>query len=136
MQFRELLRVRTNRLADSRESFDSREWFQRFRIEPFFCESRFRGLKVANRRFEAIRANDSDVRKIVSFSATRFLRIAGTSKCNTIAAIPRIARYFSSEVSNCPEWGSRHFLEGVLSSTFSSGVAQGLFQGRPLELLL
>ena len=49
--------IRANRFADSRESPDSRESFQGSRTEPLFCESRFGGLKVANRRFEAIRAN-------------------------------------------------------------------------------
>ena len=48
----------------------------RFRTEtglkPFFCESHFRGLKLANRRFEAIRANRLHVMKIVFFC---FLRI-------------------------------------------------------------
>ena len=34
---------------------------------PFFCESRFGGLKIANRRFEAIRANRSNVTKIEVF---------------------------------------------------------------------
>ena len=70
----------------------------RFRVpelNPFFCElSGFGGLKIANRRFAAIRANRSHVMKIVfwGFSANRFeridsresprfaLRIAGPSK--------------------------------------------------------
>ena len=30
------------------------------RAEPFFCEPRFGALKIANRRFEVIRANRSD----------------------------------------------------------------------------
>ena len=45
------------------ESPDSRESFQGSRTEPLFCESRFGGLKVANRRFEAIRANRSHAMK-------------------------------------------------------------------------
>ena len=56
--------IRANRFADSRESPDSRESFQGSRIEPLFRELRFGGLKVANRRFEAIRANRSNVKKI------------------------------------------------------------------------
>ena len=51
----------------------------RFRVpelNPFFCESRFGGLKIANRRFEAIRADRSHLLKIVFFSANRFARIA------------------------------------------------------------
>ena len=35
--------IRANRLADSRESLDSRESFRGSRIEPLFCESRFGG---------------------------------------------------------------------------------------------
>ena len=70
---------RANRFADSRESPDSRESFQGSRTEPFFCESRFGGggLKIANRRFEAIRANRWHAMKIGFFvSANRFARIA------------------------------------------------------------
>ena len=37
------------------------------KLNPFFCESRFRGLTIANRRFEAIRANRSHVVKIGFF---------------------------------------------------------------------
>ena len=54
----------------------------RFRVpelNPFFCKSRlsFRGAKIANRRFEAIRSNRSHVMKIgFFFSANRFARIA------------------------------------------------------------
>ena len=63
--------IRANRFADSRESPDSRESFQgsQFETEPLFSESRFRGggLKIANRRFKAIRANRSHVMKIVFF---------------------------------------------------------------------
>ena len=36
-------------------------------LNPFFCESRFRGAKIANRRFEAIRANHSHVMKTGGF---------------------------------------------------------------------
>ena len=72
--------IRANRFADSRESPDSRESFQGPRTEPLFCESRFGGLKVANRRFEAIRANRSHVMKIglccESIRANRSTRIA------------------------------------------------------------
>ena len=41
--------------------------FQGSRTELLLCESRFGGLKVANRRFEAIRANRSHVMKIGVF---------------------------------------------------------------------
>ena len=45
--------------------------------EPLFCESRFGGLKIVNRRFEALRVNRSHVIKnSVCFSANRFARIA------------------------------------------------------------
>ena len=43
-------------------------------MDPFFCESRFGALKVANRRFEAIRANRSNVMKMSFFPASRFVR--------------------------------------------------------------
>ena len=59
--------IRVNRFADSRESPDSRESFQGSRTEPLLCESRFGGLKMANRRLEAIRANRSNVMKIEVF---------------------------------------------------------------------
>ena len=71
--------IRANRFADSRESPDSRESFQGSRTEPPFCKLRFGGggLKVANRRFEAIRANRSHVMKRgFSIRANRFARIA------------------------------------------------------------
>ena len=46
-------------------------------LNPFFRESQFGALKVANRRFEAIRANRLNVMKIGFFlSANRFARIA------------------------------------------------------------
>ena len=77
-------------------------WFFQYRLsrlnffnpgalwEPLFCESRFGGLKIANRRFEAIRANRSNFVKIGVFlridsresirAIARFaLRIAGPS---------------------------------------------------------
>ena len=57
--------IRANRFADSRESSDSRESFQGSCTEPLFlCDSRFGGLKIANRRFEVICANRSHVMKI------------------------------------------------------------------------
>ena len=59
--------IRANRFADSRESPDSREASQRSRTEPLFCESCFGGLKIANRGFEAIRANRSQVMKMGAF---------------------------------------------------------------------
>ena len=59
--------IRANRFADLRESPDSCESFQGSRTEPLFCESRCGGLKIANRGFEAIRANRSHVMKIVVF---------------------------------------------------------------------
>ena len=54
--------IRANRFADSRGSPDSRQSCQGSRTEAlFFCESRFGGLRIANRRFEAIRATRSHV---------------------------------------------------------------------------
>ena len=51
---------RTSRFADSRALPGSREStiqsFQGSRTGPLFCESRFGGLKIANRRLEAIRS--------------------------------------------------------------------------------
>ena len=73
------------RWPDSRESIrrfasgsaDSRESFQGSRTEPlFFWRIALRGAKIANRRFEAIRANRSHIMKIGFFSANRFARIA------------------------------------------------------------
>ena len=52
-----------NRFADSHESPDCRELFQGSRTEPLLCKSGFRGLKSANPRFEAIRANRSQAMK-------------------------------------------------------------------------
>ena len=89
--------IRANRFADSRESPDSRESSRGSRTEPlFFCKSRFRGLKIANHSFEAIRANRWHAMKIgFLFSVNRFvridsrespgftLRIAGPSKIGT-----------------------------------------------------
>ena len=54
--------IRANRFA--RESPDSRESFRGSRAEHLFGESRFGGLKIANRSFEAIRANRWHVMKI------------------------------------------------------------------------
>ena len=53
--------IRVNRFGDSCESPDSRKSFQGSRTEPLFCESHFGGLKIANRRSEAIRANRSHI---------------------------------------------------------------------------
>ena len=68
--------IRANRFPDSREPPDSRDLFQGSRIELLFCESRFGGLKIVNRRFEAIRVNRSHVMKIgvlcESIRANRF----------------------------------------------------------------
>ena len=47
-------------------------------LNPILCESRFGGLKSANRRFEAIRANRSHVMKIGII-----LRIAPKSRCES-----------------------------------------------------
>ena len=81
--------IHANRFSDSRASPDSHESFQGSRTEsqegcgcleegcpglprvshprplknPFLCESRFGGLTIANREFEAIRANRSHVLK-------------------------------------------------------------------------
>ena len=46
----------------------------RFRVpelNPLFCESRFGGLRIANRGFEAIRANRPNVMKIGVFFSER-----------------------------------------------------------------
>ena len=72
-----------NRFADSRGSPDFRESFQGSWIEPLFLRiTHFRVLKIANHRFEAIRANRSHVTKTGFFfceliRANRFaLRVA------------------------------------------------------------
>ena len=70
--------IRANRFADSRESLDSRESFRGSRNEPLYCESRFGGLQIANRRSEAIRAKSlARYQNRVFFfcSANRFARI-------------------------------------------------------------
>ena len=56
--------IRANPRIDSRELPDSRESFQGSRTGPLFCESRFVAANIANRGFEAIRANRSHVMKI------------------------------------------------------------------------
>ena len=69
--------IHADRFADSRESPDSRESFQGSRtaeLNPCFANRAFGGLKIANRRFEAIRVNRSHVMKI-----GLFLRIVGPS---------------------------------------------------------
>ena len=73
--------IRANRFAESRESPDSRESFQGSRTEPLFLRIALPGgLKIANRRFEAIRANRSHAMKTGFFSTNRFGRIAGPSQ--------------------------------------------------------
>ena len=69
--------IRANRFADSRGSPDSRKSFQSSRTEPLSS-----GQKIANRKFEAIRANRSNVMKIGGFSANRFTRIATVQVAN------------------------------------------------------
>ena len=98
------------RWPDSRESIRRLESIRanrlilanRFRVpelSPFFCESRFGGLKIANRRFEAIRSNRSHVMKlgIRVFSANRFarfaLRIAGPSKLLSQRCLWQLVQY-------------------------------------------
>ena len=67
-------KVRALRWSDSsnsirrfpRASPDSRESSQGSRVEPFFlCESDFGALQIANRRFGGIRANRSNIMKIL-----------------------------------------------------------------------
>ena len=98
------LRARANRFADPRKSPDSRESFQGSRTEPLLCEPRFGGLKIANRRFEAIRAsrlkrheNMGFFARIDSRESIRFaLRIAGPSaictsliRCSFVYPLPQ-----------------------------------------------
>ena len=69
--------------ADSRESSDSRESFQGSRTEPIaLYPTSLRGLKVANRRFEAIRASRLNVVKMEVF-----LRIDSREKIANSGAI-------------------------------------------------
>ena len=97
--------------ADSRESLDSRESFRVPELNPFFANRPSGGLKIANRSFEAIRANRWHVLKIGFFvSVSRFvridsrespqfgLRIAGPStcrfsKCRFSAELEKIGKY-------------------------------------------
>ena len=64
---------------------DMRESFQVSRPETLVCESRFGGLKIASRSFEAIRANRPHVMKILvllqsdSRESIRFARILNSS---------------------------------------------------------
>ena len=69
-------------------------------LNPLLCESRFEGLKIANRGFEAIRANRSHVMKtgvslrIDSRESPRFaLRIAGPSKVGQGMLVDGIAKF-------------------------------------------
>ena len=89
--------IRANRFADSRES--RLILAIRFRVSepnPFFCESRFGGAKIANRRFEAIRANRSHVMKIGFFSANRFARIDSRESPRFALRIARPSKVQSS----------------------------------------
>ena len=68
--------IRANRFTDSRESPDCRE-----SLNPLFCESRFGGLKIANRRFEAdsresLQRYENRFFFCESIRANRFTRIA------------------------------------------------------------
>ena len=55
---------------------DARESPEGSRTEPLVFANRvFRGTKIANREFEAIRTNRPKVMKVVFFSASRFARI-------------------------------------------------------------
>ena len=59
--------IRANRFADLRESSDSRESFQGSRTEPLLLRIALcggGGVKIANHRFKAIRANRLHVMKI------------------------------------------------------------------------
>ena len=97
---------------DSQISPDSRESFQGSRTEPLSCESRFGGLKVANRRFEAIRANRSHVARIGvslridSRESSRFaLRIAGPSKYDVSKCVHRSKTPILIEEQHCSRVG-------------------------------
>ena len=59
--------IRANQFADSRESLLLANRVRVPELNPFFANCAFRGLKIANRRFEAIRANRSHVMKIGVF---------------------------------------------------------------------
>ena len=91
--------IRVNRFADSRESPHSRESFQGSQAEPlFYCESCFGGggLKIANRRFEAIRANCSHVLKIRVFlriDSRESPRFALRTAAIYVPAIPQKERF-------------------------------------------
>ena len=50
---------------------NSRESCQDSQTEPLFCEPRFGALRMANCRFEAIRANHSNVMKLGSLCGLR-----------------------------------------------------------------
>ena len=71
---RKIIRLRRPDLRESTQA-DSRDSNGLIRanglrvpeLNPFFCESRFWGTKSVNRRFEAIRANRSNVVKIGGF---------------------------------------------------------------------
>ena len=75
--------IRANQFADSRELSASRESFQRSRTETRFCESRFARLRIANRRFDAIRANLLQVMKIGVFLQidSRFMDVSDSFFC-------------------------------------------------------
>ena len=111
--------IHVNRFTAPREAGHSRELSQGSRSESLFCESSFGALKVANRGFQAVRANRSNViMKIGIFlSANRFtrinscesprfaLRITGPSKINSIT---------NRHKGNCYAVAPKHFHKGSL----------------------
>ena len=109
--------IPANQFADSRESPASRESFQGSRSESLFCESRFGGLKSANRRFEAIRANRSHVMIFI------FLRVGSRES-------PRFAlRITRPSISSK---GLGIFLKfGVLCSIFTEKKRSGFTRSPP-----
>ena len=102
--------IRANRFADSRESPDSRESFQSSRTEPLFCESRFEGPNIANRRLEAIYANRSHGMKIVFFSADRLAWIDYHRVANRRAV--QVLR--ASQFTMCGSWFAHPWLFRML----------------------
>ena len=92
--------IRANRLPDSTRLIRANHftvWFaqiiSRFpKWTPFFCESRFRALKIANRRFEANRSKRYENRVP---PVNRFLRIdlreSPRSECTKIARFSAVA---------------------------------------------
>ena len=106
--------IRANRPISSKS-------FQGSRTEPFFfCESRFVGLKIANRRFEAIRASRSHVMKIVVFLRSDLRESIRVNCADSRCESPGHLRNGQSTVGG-PKWTKmEHF--GLANAKIQFGI--------------